>query len=140
MCPFPGCRKKLVVKCPIDADTGRIKLLDDDGKRQWKGRDAVILANHFQAPLTGHGREGVQMLIDADIDMGRGGRRDGLTGEAALKPRRATGRRDGLPGPARTIIASPEALARQGRIRADFRLNSMPVERTYGPLCCRRAR
>ena len=28
--------------------------------------------NHFQAPLTGHGREGVQMLLDAGIRVGYG--------------------------------------------------------------------
>ena len=61
-CPFPGCKEFLVVKCPVDPLTGRIKLLDDDGNRQWKGHDACRLTNHFRAPLNGHGREGVQML------------------------------------------------------------------------------
>ena len=43
----------------------------------------------------------------------------------------ATGRRDGLPGPARTKYASPEALARQARTRADRNLNSVPVVRAF---------
>ena len=132
LCPFPGCKHKLVVKCPVDPLTGRIRLLDDDGDGQWVGRDAPTLANHFQAPLTGHGREGVQLLLDAGIEMGQAGRRAGLTGEAALKPRKSTGPRGGRASyKFPDIVHKPEVREHARRLAADRRLTSMPVERAF---------
>ena len=102
---------------------------------RWVGNDAALLSAHFRAPLKGHGREGVQMLLDAGINVGQKGRRAGLEGEDALKPRLAAPVASGLrPSRMQGSAPTPEHLARSARSRADRWLTSRPVERAYGPL------